>query len=266
MLARQAAKQRRLALARIELALRDLRRGRYPNLTGITFDVVFEDEDGNEIDDVELDPDTLRVLLEAERGDLRDQIDQWNQKAEMFAPVGTQLRCQCPGEVRHRTTPRPRERRERRARSCSSSSSGDDSGLDSDSDPPALGGLLLLRARGPPRPPSFGGGPAPAAVGIQWASQRAVGAAAPTERPRRPTISKQAVPILPEVADDIERRPLVHTSAPTRVTNAQLADQLLSIAIELDRRGALKRARDRRYRARRIADRRSLHVLPGGAA
>jgi len=36
-----------------------------------------------------------------------------------------------------------------------------------------------------------------------------------------------------------------------------LTDQLLSIAIELDRRAALKRARDRRYRAKRIATRRA---------
>jgi hypothetical protein len=134
--ARQAAKRRRAAVARIELALRELRRGRIPNLAGITFDVEIEGADGGS---VELGRDALRVLLEAERDDLRDEIDLWNRKAETFTPTSTQLGCKCPGEVRHRTAPRPRERRERAARRSSSSpTSGDHLSADSDSDPPGV--------------------------------------------------------------------------------------------------------------------------------
>ena len=75
-----------------------------------------------------------------------------------LAGVAPRQHAAPPGPVvRARTTARPREcRHGRRTRRSSSSSSGDDSsGSTGDSDPdPPLGGLLVLRARGPPRSPS----------------------------------------------------------------------------------------------------------------
>jgi hypothetical protein len=190
------------------------------------------------------------------------------QRTEQRARGCTSARPRHVPVLRARTTARPRERREqRRTRRTSSSSSSDDGSRSTDDpDPPGLAGVLVLRARGPPRPPLYAVDRPPAADDTEWAAERAVGAAAPTEAPEGRVISKQLVPIVPDETDGIERRPLVHTAAPTRITNAQLADQLLTIAIELDRRGALKRARDRRYRARRISEQRRLHVVPGSAA
>jgi hypothetical protein len=57
-------------------------------------------------------------------------------------------------------------------------------------------------------------------------------------------------------------KPFVHTIAPRRVTQADLAEQVFTVAVELDRRAALKRERDRRYRARRKAEQRKRPMEP----
>jgi hypothetical protein len=51
-------------------------------------------------------------------------------------------------------------------------------------------------------------------------------------------------------------RPLAHTCAPRRATLAEMAEDLLDIACELDRRAAAKRVQGRRARAWRIAEER----------
>lgn len=135
--------------------------------------------------------------LEVQRTGLVDEIARLKreQAAQQRRSSATIVHRHVP-TVRPRTGhSRPRERRERRARRSSSSSSGDDSSgstSDSDSDPPGLAaGLLVVHARGPPRPSSYRDGPAPCRRRHPVGPGTAVGAAAPTSGPRRAEPSRK---------------------------------------------------------------------------